>query len=217
MVELQVLFDEPMDVSFALALGFVLGVRHATDADHILVIGALLRRRPSLRSALVAGGIWSVGHSLMIGLVGVAMIFYGVLVSDRVGRGFELAVAAMLIVLGAGSLRTAAPVHSRRAVDAGNPALRSLVTGMIHGLAGSAGITLLSLATLHSRGVAALYLGLFGLGTVAGMIAITALLSLPLGYAAQRSARVYERVVMATSVVSIGFGVVLGTRILLTP
>jgi high-affinity nickel-transport protein len=88
---------------------------------------------------------------------------------------------------------------------------------MIHGLAGSAGITLLALTTIRSRPIATLYLGLFGLGTVAGMLLVTALLSLPLGYAARRSASLYGHVVLASAVLSIGFGMVLGMRVLWAP
>src|SRR5215469_11028186 len=81
-------------------LGFLLGMRHATDPDHVLAISTIVTRQPTIRAAVVIGGLWGVGHSLTIVAVGGAIVLFTIVIPPRVGLSMEMAVALMLIVLG---------------------------------------------------------------------------------------------------------------------
>jgi high-affinity nickel-transport protein len=82
------------------ALGFFLGMRHATDADHVVAVMTIVSRQRSLKPAAWVGALWGVGHTLTIAAVGSAIILFNWVVSPRVGLTMELAVGVMLILLG---------------------------------------------------------------------------------------------------------------------
>ena len=87
-------------LSTVVVLGFFLGMRHATDPDHVVAVATILSREPTMRSAVRVGVVWGIGHSLTILLVGGAIVAFGLTVPPRVGLGMELSVGVMLIVLG---------------------------------------------------------------------------------------------------------------------
>ena len=202
----------------AIAVGLTLGLRHATDADHVVALATLLRRGRGVRGALAIGGVWGIGHTVVLLAAGAAIVLLGVEVPPRFDRVAELAVAAMLVALGAthlfGRPRRGTPpsmAPGGRAIS-----LRPLLIGMVHGLAGSAGIALLALTAIRPRAAAMLYLSLFGAGTVLGMMILTGLLALPLGYAG-RWPRLEPWIVRIASVASVGLGLVIGVRSSLAP
>lgn len=83
-----------------IALGFFLGMRHATDADHVVAITAIISRQPRIRSAAWTGIFWGIGHTLTIFVVGTLVILFGVIIPTRVGLGMEFSVGLMLVLLG---------------------------------------------------------------------------------------------------------------------
>ncbi|HUF20105.1 MAG TPA: hypothetical protein VMP00_05060 [Burkholderiales bacterium] len=93
------------------AAGFFLGVRHATDADHVVAIATIVSRQKTIRDAVWVGVLWGIGHTLTVSLFGGVIILFGVVIPDRVGLAMELMVAAMLVILGfatlAGTVTTA--------------------------------------------------------------------------------------------------------------
>ena len=91
------------------ALGFVLGMRHATDADHVVAVTTIVSRHRGLRPALLTGLWWGIGHSLTVAAVGMAIILLKVSIPERVGVGMELSVAVMLVILGAANISTFRP------------------------------------------------------------------------------------------------------------
>ena len=168
----------------SLLLGFGLGLRHATDADHVVVLAGLVQRERGLASAARVAVAWGLGHGLTFFGVGFAIVLLGLRIPVAFEPAMELVVAAMLVAMGAW--------HIARARGASLPAgprppvARPLVVGLVHGLAGSAPIALMALATMPSRAAAAGFLALFAVGTVLGMAAFTALLAKPLGWVASR-------------------------------
>src|ERR1700726_4010866 len=84
-----------------IALGFFLGMRHATDADHVIAVTTIVSRQRSIRSAALIGVLWGLGHTITIFLVGTAIILFSVVIPVRVGLTMELSVSLMLILLGA--------------------------------------------------------------------------------------------------------------------
>lgn len=81
-------------------LGFFLGMRHATDSDHVVAVTAIVSRQRTPRAAILVGALWGVGHTVTIVLIGGAIILFSVVIPPRVGLTMELSVAVMLILLG---------------------------------------------------------------------------------------------------------------------
>ena len=237
-------------------LGFFLGMRHATDPDHVIAVTTIVARQRRVGAAALIGVLWGIGHTLTIVAVGGAIIVFGVVIPPRLGLTMELSVALMLILLGllnvAGIMRwitaiaTPVHVHPHRHGDYAHshahgqtPAahghgeddtpiarldrrlgglglyqmLRPLVVGVVHGLAGSAAVALLVLATIPDPWWGIAYLVVFGAGTIAGMMLITAATALPFTYTVSRLAAVNRHLVLASGVASIGFGLFLVYRI----
>jgi sulfite exporter TauE/SafE len=211
-----------------LALGFFLGMRHATDSDHVIAVTTIVSRARSARAALWVGALWGLGHSATILTVGGAIVLFGWVIPPRLGLSMEMSVAVMLIVLGAMNLSGAlsridqvAHPHRHPAALDDSPAphvhvrgpLRPLLVGVVHGLAGSAAVALLVLTTIKSAGMALLYLAIFGAGTLVGMLLLTVAMSLPISALSRRFSNVEQLMARVTGVVSIAFGLFLAYRI----
>jgi high-affinity nickel permease len=236
-----------------IALGFFLGMRHATDPDHVVAVTTIVSRQRSIRHATLIGVFWGLGHTITILVVGSAIILFGVVIPARVGLTMELSVGLMLILLGilnlSGMLRwiteTLTPshrefhshphghgdyVHSHphghrpeihgHAEDA-TPVgwmdrifgrlgiyqvVRPFAVGIVHGLAGSAAVALLVLTTIRVPSWAVLYLLVFGIGTVAGMMLITAVIAVPFTLSDGRFARLNRGLGLVSGLVSLAFG-----------
>jgi high-affinity nickel-transport protein len=210
-----------------LLLGFVLGLRHATDPDHVVAVTTIVSRERTARGALWIGALWGLGHSATILTVGGAIVLFGWVIPPRLGLSMEMSVAVMLIVLGAmnvsGTLSQIGRIahgHDHAALaEAAEPrlraasALRPVVIGVVHGLAGSAAIALLVLATINSASRALLYLAVFGAGTLAGMMLLTLAMSWPISALSQRWPNAEQRLARVTGLVSIALGLFLAYRI----
>jgi len=241
-----------------LALGFFLGIRHATDADHVIAVATIVARERSPRSAALIGAAWGIGHTVTILVVGGAIVLLGLVIPPRLGMSMEIVVGFMLCALGIVNLRGVTGwvresveqmrsgshqhVHSHphqhgdyvhTHVHAHEPEshphdpnrtpvswldrhfgalgayrlVRPLVVGVVHGLAGSAAVALLVLATIQSSRWAMFYLLVFGVGTIAGMMAITLAIGLPFAAAGRRFARAHRGLRLASGAVSLAFGV----------
>ena len=241
-----------------LLLGFFLGMRHATDADHVIAVTTIVSRQRSVRAAAWTGVLWGLGHTLTIVAVGGAIELFGLVIPPRVGLGMEFSVALMLVLLGILTLtgmtrriqearggrhhawghedRHAHPhahgdyvhthVHGHAPSAHGHPeeatpqarldralgrvgayqVLRPLVVGLVHGLAGSAAVALLVLAAIRDPWWATGYLLVFGAGTIAGMMLITAAVAVPLAVTASRFAWLNRHLATASGLLSLAFG-----------
>ena len=199
----------------AAVLGFLLGLRHATDADHVVAVTAIVSREGSLARAARIGVLWGIGHSLTVLVVGGAIVAFRLVVPARVGLGLEFCVAVMLILLGFSNLRPGS-VDQARARDVAVAGIRPVLIGVVHGLAGSAAVALLVLATIRETWWAIAYLAVFGIGTIAGMMLVTALLATPALYAVGRVARLQRGMRLAAGALSLAFGLLLAHEIIFT-
>ena len=248
-----------------LVIGFLLGMRHATDPDHVIAVSTIVSRERSIPKASLIGILWGCGHTLTIAIVGSAIILFGVAIPPRTGLTMEFSVGLMLILLGVlnltGAMKwlsekfspshprvtgTHAHVHEhdrhlhfhwhshsaaqehhsdslptprwfslREAKSSRGPfarlglfhALRPLFVGIVHGLAGSAAVALLVLSTIRNPKWALLYLLIFGVGTIAGMMLITAALALPFSFAGHRFTWLNRSLVLGSGLLSLGFGI----------
>lgn len=208
-----------------LALGFFLGMRHATDADHVIAVTTIVSRHRSARSAALIGGLWGLGHTLTILVIGGGIVVFRWVIPPRVGLSMEFAVGVMLIVLGVMNLtgalerisesaRAATGAEEQAGALSTRQAVRPLVVGVVHGLAGSAAVALLVLATIQSATWALLYLVIFGIGTIVGMMLMTAAIGVPLALTGGAGfGRVNRGLRWASGVVSLAFGLFIAYRI----
>ncbi len=195
------------DALTPILLGVLLGLRHATDADHVVAVTTIVARERSLSRAAWVGAVWGLGHTLTLLLLGGAIIAFRLVIPPRLGLGLEFGVAMMLICLGFSNIR-------RRDDDEAPKLSRPLLVGVVHGLAGSAAVALLVLATIREPLAAAAYLLMFGLGTILGMMIVTALLALPALYAGHRVAQMRVGVRVAAGALSIVFGLLLARELI---
>jgi hypothetical protein len=215
-----------------LAFGFVLGFKHAVEADHLAAVSTIVSERKSMWSSSLVGGLWGVGHTFSLLVVGIPVILFHFEISEKVARSLEFCVGLMLIVLGANALRKLARggylhfhlhLHNGRThihphIHDGSPetdphthhglhlGTRPLLIGMIHGLAGSAALMLLVLSTVSSPFIGFLYIIVFGVGSIGGMMLMSALFGLPIYLAAARFTRVNLAVRALAGFFSLSFG-----------
>ncbi len=226
------ILTEPLSAAPVLAFGFVLGLKHAVEADHLAAVSAIVSERKSLWSSSLVGGLWGIGHTLSLLVAGVVVILFHFRVGERTERVLEFTVGLMLIALGANALRKLARggrlhlhahQHGGRAhvhphvhdnAPESDPhthhglrlSPRPLLVGMVHGLAGSAALTLLVLSTIPSPAVGLLYLVVFGVGSAGGMMLMSALFGLPFYLTAARFARAHFAVRGLAGLFSLGLG-----------
>lgn len=247
-----------------LALGFFLGMRHATDPDHVIAVSTIVSQHRTTRGAALIGVAWGLGHTLTMLVVGGGIILLGWVIPPRLGLSLELSVGVMLVVLGVLTIARTLRQLPTRVADAGHHAdgaihshahrhgdyvhthphshhpeshphrsdqtplgrldrrfgslglyrfSRPLVVGVVHGLAGSAAVSLLVLATIAEPGWALFYLLVFGLGTVLGMMLITAIIAWPFSLGGHRLSRFHVGLRVASGVLSLGFGLIVAYQI----
>jgi len=193
-----------------LALGFLLGMRHATDPDHVVAVTTIVTQQRSLLRAARTGVLWGLGHTTTILIAGGAIVVLKLQLAQippRVGLSLEMAVAVMLIVLG---LLTLAGDDRRVSQSTARP----ITIGFVHGLAGSAAVaTLPQVALIPDPWWAVGYLAVFGIGTIAGMMLVTASIAAPSLFAVKRFAGMNRTLRIASEMASIGFGLLLVHRI----
>lgn len=190
----------------AFVTSLLLGMRHATDADHIVAVSTIASGE---RSALRAGWIgvmWGLGHTLTIAAVGGGIVLFKWSLSARLGLSLELAVAAMLVVLGVLNLRPHVHAPSARM------RLKPFGIGVVHGLAGSAGTTLLVVPLIDDARWAFIWLVVFGLGTIVGMALVTVVIAAPAAHAS-RVAGLQRSLRVVSGALSLAFGVLLGYEV----
>jgi len=215
-----------MSLPSILVLGFLLGMRHATDADHVVAVSTIVSRDRTLRGAARIGSLWGAGHTLTVLLLGGAIVLFDLVIPPRLGLALELAVGVMLVILGVLAVRArdtgdahgdahAVIARADRGLRSrrGYALLRPLLVGVVHGLAGSAAVTLLVLGSIRDPRWAVAYLALFGAGTVAGMVLITTALALPLAAATGAFTRASRWLSLAAGVASVVLGALLVYRI----
>lgn len=233
--------NEPF--SMALGLGFVLGLKHATEADHLVAVTTIVSEQRSVWRSMLVGALWGTGHTAALLLAGVLVILLRVAIPAQVATALEFGVALMIIGLGGRLLYflfrqnqqlhvhahshdtvphahlhfhdapDAHSVNEPRAHDGRAHSMRlgwrPLVIGMMHGLAGSAALTLLVLAEVMqggSRLQGLAYLFVFGIGSIGGMLLMSGLIGLPFVFTAVRLERVHTPVRLVAGVTSILFG-----------
>lgn len=196
-----------------LALGFFLGMRHATDSDHVIAVTTIVSQEHKIGSAALTGIFWGIGHSITLLIVGAAIVLSGVVIPERLGMSLEFCVALMLVLLGllnlGGFRRNLKEAHDHSHGHGFYLRLRPVVVGVVHGLAGSAAVALLVLPMIRKPVWALFYLFIFSAGTIAGMMLITTIIAVPITYSANRFQSFNRYVGVAAGAFSLAFGLFL--------
>ena len=205
-----------VSVDSLLALGFVLGLRHAIEADHLAAISTIVTERRSLLSSSLVGALWGFGHTLALLIAGVGLLLLRYRMTDRTAHALELCVGVMLVVLGTNVLRTLVRCGARHTLQqtTGAPhshpdvwlAARPFFVGMVHGLAGSAPLLLLTLTVISSPLVAFSYIGVFGIGSIMGMTLMSVLVGVPAWLTVEHFARTNVALRGLSGSFSVGLG-----------
>ncbi|MED3562825.1 sulfite exporter TauE/SafE family protein [Bacillus xiapuensis] len=178
-----------MDVTLysVLALGFVLGIRHAMEPDHVIAVSTIASQSKKLWQASLAGVFWGLGHTATLFIIWIILILLKNDIPEKWSLTLEFLVGIMLVYLGVAAMLSIRKNrdHSHHA-DVQNSSTvkksayyKSLFIGLVHGLAGSAAMVLLTMSTVHSVWQGALYILVFGLGTVVGMLIFTTIIGIP--------------------------------------
>jgi len=231
-----------------LGLGFSLGLKHATEADHLAAVSAIVSERQSLRESAKVGAIWGLGHSASLFVAGLFVIVLGIAIPERLASILEFCVALMIVTLGSRLLyvtlmknqkvhvhththaglphlhlhfhqgQDAHPVaQSHEGVHSGLSRWRTFLVGVVHGLAGSAALTLLVLTEVMQRGSVLLglsYLVIFGIGSLAGMTIMSGIIGLPFAIGLSYSRKLPQVLQLTAAVASVMFGIVYGLGII---
>ena len=217
-------------------LGFLLGLQHALEADHIAAMASIAAGKKGFRPIIRHGAIWGLGHALTLGAFGGAVYALKLTLDARLASGLEFAVGVMLVLLGARLLyviaRDRIHFHTHRhgsgevhfhahshAGDVRDHAAsahghahpnghwgRSLAVGMVHGLAGSAALVALAAASAPSVPLGLAFMLLFGAGSIAGMALFSAVIAVPLSLTGQTLTWMSRGLQALAGVIAMGIG-----------
>lgn len=192
-----------------LFLGFLLGMRHATEADHLAAMATIASRGNTLRQTALQGAAWGIGHTITLFIFGGVALLLGGMIPDNYASLLELLVGLMLIGLGLDMLNQLrkrhihfhahshddgvrhfhAHAHARGSRHEDDPhqhehpkklPQRALLVGLMHGMAGSAALIVLTAQSTENLSSGLLYILLFGLGSVMGMAVLSVVIMLPM-------------------------------------
>jgi len=223
-------------VSVILASGFIWGLHHALDPDHLVAVSTIVSEHKSVSRSSLVGTFWGVGHTSSLLFISLIVLLLRASIPANVARWMEAPVALMLVALGVTTIIRAVRergfrihshthahdeslphthlhihlekehVHQHRLFQFGK---RPFVVGMVHGVAGSAALTLLVLSTIPSVALGLLYIGVFGVGSIGGMLLMSALIGLPFAFTARRYAFINGGIRLVAGAFSIVYGLVL--------
>ncbi|CAH0165405.1 hypothetical protein SRABI84_01038 [Peribacillus simplex] len=194
-----------MSLLLVLAIGFVLGIKHALEPDHIIAVSTIASQSKKIWKSSLAGVFWGIGHTLTLLVFGVILILLKNEIPEAWAMSLEFLVGIMLVYLGITTIfswkQTEWHDHTGRATY-----LKSMLVGIVHGLAGSAAMVLLTISTIDEAWQGAIYIIIFGVGTCIGMLLFTTILSIPF-VTSSSSKKVNRLLIRLTGVISTVFGI----------
>ena len=228
-------------ISAALMFGFILGLRHALDPDHLVAVSTIVSEHKSVARSSLVGTFWGLGHTVSLLAASVVILLLRASIPEHVTLWMEMPVALMLVVLGVGTMWRAmrergwqihthvhshqeAPSHTHIHLHTSEEhthrhhlfrlGRRPFVVGMVHGMAGSAAITLAVLTTIPSIALGLVYIAVFGIGSIGGMLLMSAMIGLPFAVTARRFSILNGGIRLFAGLFSVLFGLMLGWKLL---
>ncbi len=204
-----------MDTTFSLAFAAVVGFGHAFEADHLVAISNIVTKRRRLALAIKDGIFWGLGHSSTIFLIGLIIIVGKASIAQDTFAYFEGLVGVMLVFLGAFRLYRFF-AKSKIMDDSEEVAKKqhhlAYGIGFIHGLAGSGAMILLVMTELHTSYSSMLYLIIFGIGSIIGMLVAASIFSIPFLQRMTNYKGIQSVLIFLSSILCIGYGVCIITE-----
>jgi sulfite exporter TauE/SafE len=199
-----------MEISFltVLALGFVLGIKHAIEPDHVIAVSTIASQSKKLMRSSLAGVFWGIGHTITLFLVGIFLIVLKGEIPEKWAMSLEFLVGIMLVYLGITTiisfkkLQDSSHTHTHKNVSYG----KSMFIGFVHGLAGSGAMVILTMSTVNTAIEGAIYILIFGVGTILGMLFFTTIIGIPFVFSSKKLS-LNKGMAQATGVISTVFGV----------
>lgn len=222
-----------------LLFGLLIGMQHALEADHVAALSSIGTGTRSVRRIATHGAVWGLGHSLTLLVFAGAAVLLDLRFGENLAQALECVVGVMLILLGGQVLvrlwRARLHVHRHRHADgrthlhvhshlgegtghdpdrhvhahAGGLPVRTLLVGMVHGLAGSAALVVLTASTVQDPVIGLLYVALFGIGSIAGMTVLSSLLAVPLAWTARALTWTHHSLQAAVGLATMALGILL--------
>jgi high-affinity nickel permease len=219
-----------------LGLGFILGLKHALDADHIVAVSTIVSEHKSISKSTLVGTFWGLGHTASLFLVGLLVILLRLVIPPKLALLMEFGVAVMLVLLGGNAIwkffrgkkvhihahehdglsHTHIHLHEEgkekthrhnHLIQFGS---KPFLVGLVHGIAGSAALMLLVLTTIPSPLAGLLYIIIFGLGSIGGMLMMSSLIGIPFVFTANKFTVINQGIRVLAGISSMAFGIFLG-------
>jgi sulfite exporter TauE/SafE len=193
-----------------LSLGFILGIKHAVEPDHVIAVSTIASQSKKLVRSSLTGVFWGIGHTATLFLVGISMILMKGEIPEVWALSLEFLVGIMLVYFGISTTRSFKQIHTRTHGYSSKhkdvPYAKSVFMGFIHGLAGSAAMILLTMSTVRSVWEGAFYILLFGVGTIIGMLFFTTIIGIPFVLSSNKI-NVNKAFTQITGIISTAFGI----------
>lgn len=210
-----------------LSLGFILGIKHAIEPDHVIAVSTIASRTKKLWRSSLAGVFWGIGHTVTLFIVGIFLILMKIEIPDKWAMSLEFLVGVMIVYLGITSIFSFKKIHvdehghegeqHRHFYDTKDTEhiqsnkhrdisyIKSMIIGFVHGLAGSAAMAILTMSMVNNVLEGAIYMVVFGIGTIIGMLLCTTIIGIP--FVVSTNKIVANKVLtQITGVISIVFG-----------
>ncbi len=224
-----------------LILGFLIGMRHAMDADHLAAVAAISTQQSSIRSTVKHGLVWGAGHTTTLFLFGSMIIWMDTIIPEQLALYLQIGVGLMLVALGLDVIRRVirdrihfhqhqhetAETHFHAHSHCGETnhqqsahqhnhdrkfPFRTLFIGFMHGMAGSAALTLITMETIDSLWAGLLYILLFGFGSMLGMAILSVIIAIPLRASANGLTWMHNGLQTGIGLMTFGLGVTIITQ-----
>jgi ABC-type nickel/cobalt efflux system permease component RcnA len=230
-----------LDISafFILLTALGLGLVHSLDPDHIVAVSTLVCNNRSLRKSISSAVVWGIGHSVVLILAGALVLLLRVAIPESVVNIFEFAAAILLIILGGYVLRpiiqerihqhqhaTNQPhdhthhhehghTHSHSNEHGHIHLSKSALTGVLQGMGGTAALMLVTLTTVSTVEMGLIFILIFGVGVILGMMGVSLLVGSVITYTASKFERVHKIILAVTGSISIIVGIILMIELLI--
>lgn len=212
-----------------LGLGFVLGIKHAIEPDHVIAVSTIASQSKKLLRSSLAGVYWGIGHTATLFIIGIILILMKGEIPEKWAMSLEFLVGIMLVYLGITTILSFKNIHLHKHKHDGElhkhvhshdynsvhehhaqhkkvSYLNSMFIGLVHGLAGSGAMVVLTMSTVNSAWEGAIYILIFGVGTVIGMLFFTTLIGIPFVFSAKKLS-LNKTLTQVTGVISTVFGI----------
>ncbi len=208
-----------------LGSGFILGLKHALDADHVAVVSTMVSQTNNMKKSSMLGVLWGLGHTTTLLIVGLAVLLLQITIPPRAALMAEFIVGLVVVIFGIDLLRKIISgtlhahrhahngivhthLHSHEKQDAHRHSHRAFAVGALHGLAGSAALTLLVLTTVQSTFQGIAFILIFGFGSILSMLIASTAIGLPF-LLTKRFAKLKTTVQTLAGTISIAIGLMI--------